>query len=263
LIKHASSVTDSDGNCIVKDIPKGSHVVAVAQAKHSDMAFFSSPLQLMAGQQRYDISFQVFDVAYDNSLIRTGTHHLIIKKTDNGIHATEYIQLINDSDKAVLSDKKDAENRPEVVVIALPDSFKNLAFSSYFHPEAVVQTQMGFYDTMAIPPGSYHAVFSYDVPQNSGGIEFEKLITLPTDNMMVFAQAGGVVVAGLGEPAGRMVLKDGAPTNYYTVDVSQGSVLKFHLEGDFAKNPKENVWMILGVVFASVVLIALFRLKKS
>ena len=262
LIRQESSETDSDGNCIIKDLPKGTDIIAMAQARHGDMAFSSSPLQLIPDKQLYELSVHVFDVDYDNSHIRIGMHHLIITKSANGIHVAEYIQLINDSDRAILSNKKDAKNRPRVIEIALPKNFKSLSFSSYFHPEAVVETPTGFCDTMAIPPGSYHAVFSYDIPVKSGSMEFEKPITLPTDKLMVFIQVPTVTVTGLGEPAGRMVLKD-APTDYYTVDVSQGSVLKFHLEGIWVRKPQENIWIILGIVFAVVVLVAIFRLRKS
>jgi hypothetical protein len=116
---------------------------------------------------------------------------------------------------------------------------------------------------MAIPPGSYHAVFSYNVPLSGDAIDFTKSITLPTKSMMVFVQADSGIRAELGDPAGQMALKDGTPTNYYTVDVSPGSVLTFHAEGIPIPKPQQNVWMILGIVFAVIAAAALFRLLKK
>jgi len=262
-VKQVSVETDSEGNCMITGIPAGNDIVAVAQARHSAMAFSSAPLSLVPGQKRHHLSFQVFDVTNENDLIRVGTHHLIVKSSGNNLHVTEYIQLLNDSDRAILSDVTDNEGRPKVIEMSLPESFKGLSFSSYFHPGAVVQTPGGFYDTMAIPPGSYHAVFSYDVPLTSDTIEFTKAMMQSTDSLMVFVQAGGVTVTGIGEPVGQMTLQDGIPADYYTVDVSKGEVLKFKIEGLAIRKPQKNVWMILGIVFGIVVLVALFRLKRG
>lgn len=262
IVKEAEALTGPDGNCEIQDIPTGEGIVAVAQAKHSDMAFSSAPLALEPGQKQYDLALQVFDVAYDNSLIRAGTHHLIIKKSGSNVHVTEYLQLVNDLDRAILSAQKDEDGNPEVIQISLPENFKDLAFSSYFHSDAVVQTASGFYDTMAIPPGSYHGVFSYNVPLSTEVSDFKKIVTLPTASMMVFIQADGGITAELGEPAGQMNLKDGTATNYYTVDVSPGDVLIFHAEGIPAPPSQLNLWIVLSIVFAIVLTAALIRLIK-
>ncbi|MDH4203491.1 MAG: hypothetical protein OEV87_11450 [Phycisphaerae bacterium] len=262
IAKQAQAVTDVDGNCMIQGIPAGSDIVAVAQAKHSNMAFSSAPLDLQPGQKQYDLSFQVFDVSDDNSLIQAGTHHLIIKKSGPNVQFTEYIQLINDSDKAVSSDQKDENENPKVIEIALPENVENLSFSSYFHSDAIAQTITGFYDTMAIPPGSYHAVFSYNVPLSTEAIDFTKIITLPTQSMMVFVQSDTGITSEFGEPAGQMALKDGTPTNYYSVAVSPGSALVFHVEGISVPPGQQNTWIMLGIVFAVVAVIGLVRLIK-
>jgi hypothetical protein len=262
IAKQAQALTDADGNCVIQGIPVGSDIVAVAQAKHSNMAFSSAPLNLQPGQRQYDLSFQIFDVAYDNSQIQAGTHHLIIKKSGPKVQITEYIQLINDSDKAVSSDQKDEHENPKVIQIALPENTENLSFSSYFHPDEIVRTKTGFYDTMAIPPGSYHAVFSYEVPLSTEAIDISKVITLPTQSMMVFVQADSGITSELGEAAGQMALKDGTLANYYTVDVSPASVLAFHAEGVSAPPSQHNYWIVLGVVFGVIGVIALIRLVE-
>ena len=263
MVKKESLETDSTGKCEIQGVPTGAGVIAVAQAKHSNMAFSSVPLALEGGKKQYDMTFQVFDVVYDNSLIHVGTHHIILKKSGSNIHVTEYIQLINDSDKAILSDDKDADENAKVVEISLPKSFKDLTFASYFHSDAVVQTETGFYDTMAIPPGSYHGVYSYNVPLSVDPIDFSKTITLPTKSVMVFVEANSGIESDLGEPAGQMTLKDGTNTNYYTVDVSSGSVFTFHAEGIPAPPSQDNIWIILSVVFGLVVFIALLRFIKN
>lgn len=261
-VKKTIAATDSKGNCVISPIPAGSGIVAVAQAKHSDMLFSSSPLQLAADQNSFEMTMQVFDVVNDNSLIGVGTHHLIIKKHADQIRVTEYIQLMNDQDKAILSDQADAESRPKVVQVNLPKGFENLTFSNYFNPQAVVVSESGFYDTMAIPPGQFHGVFSYDLSAEDDVIDFTREITLSPESVMIFIQSEGLVVTGLGEPGGQMTLTDGALVNYYTVDVSQDPVLKFQIEVMTKESPEQKTWMVLGFVFGAMVLVVLLRLIR-
>lgn len=263
VAREVSMLTDQDGNCTVRGIPTGADMVAVAQARHSEMAFTSSPLQLGSGQKQFDLSFQVFDVAYDNSLIRVGTHHLILQKSGSSVQVSEYAQLINDTDKAVTSDIKDKNGNPQVLMLSLPVTAQNLAFSNYFHPEAIIRTATEFYDTMAIPPGSYHAVFSYTIPLGTEPIDFMKTVTLPTESMMIFVQADSGIMTELGDPAGRMTLKDGTPTEYYQIKVSPGTELTFHVEAITAPPPRLNLWIVFGAVFAVVAAAALLRILKQ
>ena len=45
-IKQLTAATDAEGDCVLSGVPSGAGLVAVAQAKHSDMLFSSSPLRL-------------------------------------------------------------------------------------------------------------------------------------------------------------------------------------------------------------------------
>lgn len=263
LIQQTSGLTDDEGNCTMENIPSGDDITAIAQARHSDMAFSSAPLLLPREQNRHALSFRVFDIAYDSSLIRVGTHHIIIKQEGDYIAVDEYVQLVNDSDRAVLSDRKDEQGRYKVVECALPDGFSELAFSSYFHADAIVQTAHGFYDTMAVPPGSYDAIFSYRLPLNPAAIEFRKTVAVQTGRMMLFVQNPGLTVTGLGGPVGSMNLSDGTAVDYYAVDADQGSVLQFRLSGRPAPDqPQENNWIVLSILFAVVILLAVFRFAR-
>lgn len=263
LLQQTSGLTDAQGNCTIQNIPVGNDIAVVAQARHSDMAFSSAPLLLTQGQKRYELSFRVFDIAYGNSIIRAGAHHIIIKQDGAAIKVDEYLQLVNESDRAVLSDQKDAQGRYKVIELSLPVGFSELAFSDYFHADAVVQTADGFYDTMAMPPGNYNAVFAYNLPVTTGGLDFTKKINLQTGRLMVFVQNPGLTATGLGAPVGNMTLNDGTSVDYYTVDAALGSVLQFNLGGRPApQHPQENNWVVLGILFAVVVLLALFRFVK-
>ena len=202
-----SAVIDDKGVCVFADLPVGATLSAQAQTQYGNMAFSSAPVALVPSQNRFELSLPVFDVSFDRSAIHAGTHHIILRRNSNRLAITEYLQLVNDSDKAVLSERKDPQGKPVVMEIDLPAGFRELSFSSYFHPDAVVITPSGFYDTMAIPPGRNPAVYSYALAVRGSTMDIAKKITIPTKEVMIFAQLDGAAVAGLGPSQGKMTLQ--------------------------------------------------------
>ena len=177
---------DSDGRFAFENIPTGAGIAVKLRAKHQNMAFSGPAIAMTPGQTEFDARVQVYDVSFDNSTISVGTHHFVLKAGPESILIDEYMQLKNDSDMAVISDQLDEQNRNIVIRIKLPQGFTELDFHEYFVKSALVMTDDGFYDTMAIPPGKFQAVFSYSIPINSETMKITKKITLPTSDFMVF-----------------------------------------------------------------------------
>jgi hypothetical protein len=50
-----------------------------------------------------------------------------------------------------------------VLKVYLPAGFKDIIYSKYFQEQALIMTDDGFIDTMAVPPGRHDAVFTYAV----------------------------------------------------------------------------------------------------
>jgi hypothetical protein len=256
-----SAVIDDKGVCVFADLPVGATLSAMAQIEYGNMAFSSPPIALVPSQNRFDLSLPVFEVSRDRSLILAGTHHIILRRNSNRLAITEYLQLINDSDKAVLSDRKDPQGRPIVMEIDLPAGFRELSFSSYFHPDATVVTESGFYDTMAIPPGRHPAVYSYTLAARGSTMDIVKKITVPTQEMMIFAQLDGATVTGLGPSGGRMTLKDGTAAEYYAVSVGADNIVRFQITGLPASKLAWVLWISGGSVCLGILAVAIVRGK--
>jgi hypothetical protein len=256
-----SAVIDDKGVCVFADLPVGATLSAQAQIQYGNMAFSSPPIVLVPSQNRFDLSLPVFEVSVDRSLIHAGTHHIILRRTGNRLAITEYLQLVNDSDKAVLSDRKDPQGKPVVMEIDLPAGFRELSFSSYFHPDAAVVTKSGFYDTMAIPPGRHPAVYSYTLAARGSTMEIAKKITMPTTEVMIFAQLDGASAAGLGPSQGKMTLKDGTAAEYYTVSIPADNIVRFQITGLPASKLAWVLWISGGVVCVGILAVVLVRGK--
>jgi hypothetical protein len=171
------------------------------------------------------------------------------------------MRLQNSSDTAIISDQKDENDKNIVIEILLPKGFKNLTFSRYFQENALVITENGFYDTMAIPPGQFDAKFSYSLDIDSETIDITKPITLPTSNLMIFSQLDKDNVKGLGDSKGKIELADGTLVDYFVFPaVNAGRRIIFQLTGFNVEKSNSSALIILIVLFALMALLVIRRL---
>jgi hypothetical protein len=127
-----------------------------------------------------------------------------------------------------------------------------------------VVTPDGFYDTMAVPPGEHQVTFSYKIGIERGTMKIVKEITLPTAELMLFWMHGQGKLQGLGEPNDRLATAEGAPMEYYRRSaLAPGDRIAFQLSGFSARKSDSYTWIVLGVVFAALVVIALWRLRPK
>ena len=261
LLHSLEGKVDADGRVLFENVPTGDKIIALARAKHNDMMFSAPPVALKPAADKHLASVEVFDVSYDKSKLSVQTHHLIIKTTPNALHFTEFFQLVNSSDMAVSSKQTDAEGRTIVLEIMLPKGFDNLEASSYFQEDAVVVTDTGFYDTMAVPPGEYQVTFTYTLDITSNSLDIVKGITLPTTNFVVFTELGQAKLQGLGRPSNRMLGKDSMPIEYYTRDkLVQGDKIAFQITGfNVNSSSGKTTWVVLALVFGAVLVLVVLR----
>jgi len=254
----------ADGKAVFEKVLTGPSMAAVATAKHQNMAFRSEPIALNPATGEFSVGVEVFDVSTDTSKLSVGVHHIMVAVRGAALELTEYMQLKNASDMAITSTKRDQQDRPFVIEVKLPQGFQDLNSSGYLEPQALVVTPDGFYDTMAVPPGEHQVTFSYKVGIDRGTAKIVKEITLPTAELMLFRQHGQGKLEGLGEPNDRLANADGVPMEYYRRSaLKPGDRIAFQLSGFHAKKSGDYTWIVLGVVFAALVVIALWRLRPK
>ena len=228
------------------------------------MAFQSQPVPLGSAAGEFSARVEVFDVSTDASKLSVGVHHIMVAVRSTTLEFTEYLQLNNASDRAIIGAQRDDQNRPVVTEILLPAGFRDLTTSSYLEPEALVITPDGFYDTMAVPPGEHQVTFSYKVDIGRGAVKIVKEITLPTAELMVFWKQGQGKLEGLGEPSDRLVNAEGVPVEYYRRSaLKPGESIAFEISGFNVPKSDASTWIILAVVFAGIVLVAILRLRRA
>ena len=255
---------DDKGEAVFVDVPAGQHLVAVARVKHQNMTFQGRPVSLAPGTDSYSTTVQVFDVSADTSALSVGTHHVIIGVENATLEVTEYMQLQNNSDMAVRGSQRDAQDRPMVVEFALPNGAKDLKPLGFLQANALVATETGFYDTLAVPPGEHQVRFSYRIDIDRQGIDIAKEISLPTSELIVFWEEGQDELTGLGEPDERLTNAQGVPVEYYRrQNLQPGDEIAFQISGFNVKTSDADTWIALAVAFALVVAIAIWRLRSG
>lgn len=252
------------GEAVFENVPIGAHLVAVARVKHQNMAFRGGPVSLASTGTEYSTSVQVYDVSSDASPLSVGTHHITITVDDTSLRFTEYMQLRNGSDMAITGSRRDAQNKPMVIEIMLPAGATDLTPSAYFEGSALVATDTGFYDTLAVPPGEHQITFSYRLDIDHPAADIVKEISLPTSELALFWEGGRAQVTGLGEPDERLTNAQGVPVEYYQRhNVQAGDRISFQVSGLNVKPSDADTWIALAVAFAVVVAIALWRLRTG
>jgi hypothetical protein len=254
--------TDAEGKAIFENVPEGQDVVAVARAKYKDMMFGGPPLPLSPAQGEHVASVQVFDVSEDKSQLSVETHHFVIKARPGSLEITEYMQLKNSSDFAVTSSERDDQSRTIVLDIKLPRGFKNLRSLSYLEDQALVVTDDGFYDTMAVPPGEQHATFTYTLAVPSETMDIVKKISLPTSEFVLFAELGAAKISGIAQAAEQATRSSGELMQYYSHNaLLPGNEVAFQLTNLEVGSSGLTKWIIAGAVISVIVVLAALRLS--
>jgi hypothetical protein len=174
------------------------------------------------------------------------------------------MHLQNSSDRAISSSERDDQDRAVVLDIKLPRGFKNLRSFTYFEDSALVVTEKGFYDIMAVPPGEQHITFSYTLDVTSEVMDFAKTISLPTSEFVLFAELGQANIQGLDRAAEQATRSSGEAMQYYERDnLAPGEEIAFQLTHLDVGSSGLLIWIALGVVLGAIVVLAALRLRRE
>ncbi|MCK4999566.1 MAG: hypothetical protein KAS23_08520 [Anaerohalosphaera sp.] len=263
-IDFKSGVAGADGTSSF-EVTTGIGSVAVARVKHNDMLFSSSAVELRPGQKNFSTAVMVYDVSEDNSVLKIGQHQIIIRVYQNyTIAVEEYIQIVNPTDRAVTSSRKDDDGHPVVLEVLLPKGYRDLQCKDYFQMQALVLGDKGFYDIMAVPPGKYDASFSYMLDVDWSKLNFVRPVSYPTSNVIVIAKLADAKLDGLGEPQSKVTMDTAGDSNYYVLSekFEPDQAIKFEMTG-LKANPEKKLVIIFSVIFSILALSVLYRMRPK
>ena len=250
-----------DGNAVFENIPTGEQFFAVPQAKHKEMLFTGQIIKLSPGEDKFNAQVEVFEVSTDKTKLSVQTHHLIVKASPEtkNLEVTEFMQIMNSSDTAISSNERDEQGNAIVLNIMLPKGFSNLQWTRYFEKNAGIVTKDGFYDIMAVPPGSNQAIFSYTLDVSSSTMDIVKKVSLPTNNFMILTQ-GDVQLLGSDDADVQTMNMNGVSTEYLKfTNLAPAQEISFRITGLTADKHNWITWIILTSVFVVMIIFAIVR----
>ena len=261
LLGYWDATANESGQAVFAGLPAGSDNIAVAMCEHQGIQFqVHHPIRLLPGRD-HAAGIDVYDTSDDTAQLAVTVHHMIIKRAGEALAITEYMRLANSSDRVIRPDRLDEQGRPIVLSILLPEGFRDLKSASYFATEALVMTNEGFYDTMAVAPGEYDIKFSYELDISDETLDFSKEFSLPTAQSILFLVLPQARPEGLTVSASQFTMADGAVADYYELGpYKPGDVLQLRLVGFTIQKEDRSIWIILPVVFVLVAAAALRRL---
>lgn len=260
LLDTIQGKVDDNGKAIFQNVTTGEHFVAVASVMHNEMKFQSRAFALDQGRKTAATVVHVFEHTNNTAGLSIETHHFILEVRSQQVVVTEYMQIKNDSNMAISSDRKDDSGRPVVLEVMLPEGFKNIQYDEYFEQQAVVVTEQGFYDTMAVPPGSHRAVFIYTLDINSDTMNIAKDFSLPTSEFMLFTQLATTKLKGMGPAEGQLTAANGKPMQYYKrTNLDKDSKITFNVTGFNVSTSSMASWPVLAMVVGAILILAIIR----
>jgi len=260
LLDTIQGKVDDTGKAVFQNVTTGEHFVAVASVMHNEMKFQSRAFALDQGRKTAATFVHVFEHTTETAGLSIETHHFILEVREQQLVVTEYMQIKNDSNMAISSDRKDERDRPVVLEVMLPEGFKNIQYNEYFEKQAVVVTEHGFYDTMAIPPGSHRAVFIYTMDISSDTMNIAKELSLPTSEFMLFTQLATTKLQGMGPAEGQLIAANGKPMQYYKrINLDKAREITFNITGFNVSASGTASWPILAMVVGTILILAIIR----
>ena len=262
LIDTLKSRVNEESNVIFEGLPLGETLLVVASCNHDKVVFQGHPVAMKASKTSVTTRVSVYDVSPDDSKLSVTTHHIIIKHRENYLFVSEYMRIKNSSHMAIRSDKRDNNNKPIALKIMLPSGYKNFQSLRYFFADALVFTDEGFYDTMAIAPGEYDVQFSYTLDIDAETMDFSKKVSLPTDSLIVLIAMPYVEAKGLG-PSSEFTMANGKSSEYYPMgSLKRGEKVRFQLAGFELPKPDRS-WIIIAIVFGLIAVLVMRRLLRK
>ncbi len=256
--------TSSDGKAIFPEVPFHTGHYYFATVEYHQAVYRSDIVEVEPGTESLQLTIDLFETTTDTSSLSVDRIHVFLDdQQEDRIQIGEVFIVSNYGERTVV-----AENEGEPVLsFPLPEQAANLAFDDGALGQRFLETDRGFGDVTAIPPGSgvYQVMAYYTLPYQGGKIEFLQEVNYPVGAVIVITPVGSVQVKGTYlKDLGVREVQNGSIHVYAGEEISRGDQLQFQIStgGDpmqtlvikpLAENP--YLWLLLGMVGGGLIVL--------
>ncbi len=262
-----------DGTFRFDEVPALPHRVFLATVEYQDLTYVSDVVTVVPPDDtQVDLTVTIYDTTTDTATLRFQGLHIFVDFQGDTLRVAELYLLQNTGDKTVIA----AEEGAGVVRYYLPPEATNLQFEQGQGTlgDRFLETDDGFVDTFAVPPGQFQVLFAYELPYPNHEAEIRHPVSLPVDTFAVLVPAEGVTVEGQGLVPGEVQdvqgmqvriyqgpsLQAGEEVNVrlsgYPKEVAGGTVQESEPGLSFLQQSATSRWLIGGLVLVGVLLMA-------
>jgi mono/diheme cytochrome c family protein len=187
-----TTTTKADGSFVFDNIsmPPGRAFIVITE--YGNTAYNTDVGQAEAGKNSLNLPLEIYESSTDPSILKVDRLHLFFEFVDSQtVRVVELYVISNPTQKTLVA----AEKGQPVVRFALPQGAENLEFQDGVLGQRFIQTEDGFGDTVAVPPGQgqYELLYAYTLPYDRK-LELDQPVSLPVDAVVILVPEGGVKI---------------------------------------------------------------------
>ncbi|MBI4330081.1 MAG: hypothetical protein HY673_02225 [Chloroflexi bacterium] len=253
------AATDKDGKFSFKDVANDGGVTYIVTASYQEADYESDPVTFKRGETAAQLELVVWEATANGDAVGVQASHMVFYLDEGGLRVEEYIKVANGSDKTYIgAEVAPGVGRKKTLTFTMPDRAAGLQYIDGLMDCCVQKTDVGFFDTMAVPPDKgREIVFGYLLEYNSEVYTVSKPVDLPTKAFNVLVPDGGGIQlqSNLLKPRGSTPGSQGGTFRLYTAEqVPAGTVVDFTLSG--LPKPKTKVNLKLIALLAGLMVVA-------
>jgi hypothetical protein len=210
--REMTATTDDRGRYFFDDLPTGDDRFYAVDARYDDGLFAGGVVRLPSDTSRppvIDSTLRVWDTTTDPKAIVIRRDSIFVVPSDDGVGVIEAVVVANVADDAYigrgLAMGADKDGEVASLGFAIPPTAElppvPVVESDIDFP-SLVETSFGFAATVAIPPGQWRVVYSYQVPGEGGVYDLSRPALYPTLEVGVYAGDPLSIDGGRVAPAG-------------------------------------------------------------
>jgi len=182
----------ADGSFVFENVEMPVGRAFIVTTSYADTAYSSDIGVVDEGIATLDLPLEIYDTTTDASVLVADRLHLFFEFLDE--QTLRVIQLYVISNPTSKTLVPSAEGEPTVRFI-LPEGATNLEFQDGGLGGRYIQTDDGFGDRYAIPPGSgnYEVLYAFTMPYDRK-LELDQPVSLPVDAVVILIPEDGVKI---------------------------------------------------------------------
>jgi hypothetical protein len=177
------------------------------------------------------LEIEVYDATSSPQDIKISQAHTVITTQGTEIVVLEMYLVENTGLRTYVgSQVVPALNRKETLRFSLPQEAGPIDLGAGLKEQYLAFQQGDLVDTMPVPPGTRQIAFSY--PVSGKKVQFQKLMTFPTESFTLLVQDMGATVEAPGlTPGEPMDIGGGSFSRYNGLNLAQGQTITFTISG--------------------------------